>query len=628
EHVPGCVSAAVLSEESLATDVIVVGQTERDLVRLGERKIMAMVESLAKTSVTRAPSKLIVSEGDKIVAIGDSITAAGGYLRMMDRVLAERYPDLKLPKIINKGIGGQKAEDLIRRFDRDVVQNKPAVVTICIGINDVWHRLRGPHNESVLAAYKSNVSKMVAAAQKAGIRAILLTPTVIQEDITSEGNRRLKMYVAAMKEVSVEKGCQIVDLHGAFISALKTRAEVKSRGWLTGDGVHMNPLGDSLMAALTLRGLGASPQSSAANDGVAYGSSRLVEKLKAGKAQKIVTYGTSLTSGGAWVKQFDGELQARFPGLVTVTNSGRGGMWSRWGVENLVSRVIAKKPDTLLIEFGINDAYHPYKTTVTQARANLGNMIDRVLDAKADTEIVLMTMNPPIDNHLKVRGDIKRYYEMYRDVAKERGLKIVDHEPNWARVIEHNRNSFRDIVPDGIHPAADGCEILTTPTLLNAFGVPPVGAKDKIKVLLMGGRGSHDWTRFYTVLKPLLEKTGDFELYVALELENLLREKIQQYDLVLFYGPGGDFTDVAQEQGLHEFVKGGGGLAGVHATDAFKKSDVYWRLFGGRFITHRGGRFTIRIMDEKHPVTEGIGDCSGQLRAGRVVGAHEQHGAV
>ena len=64
----------------------------------------------------------------------------------------------------------------------------------------------------------------------------------------------------------------------------------------------------------------------------------------------------------------------------------------RWDVVNVGCRksgvsLHRKKPDTLFIEFGINDAYLDYKTSVAKARANLENMIKRVLAAKADTEI-------------------------------------------------------------------------------------------------------------------------------------------------------------------------------------------------------------------------------------------------
>ena len=107
-------------------------------------KLFAMVLSLVGPPPADTPKELQLKPGDKIVAIGDSITAGGGYLRDIDAVLAQQYPDLKIPKVVNKGIGGQKAEDLVKRFDKDVVQLKPAVRDHPIGINDVWHRLKKP----------------------------------------------------------------------------------------------------------------------------------------------------------------------------------------------------------------------------------------------------------------------------------------------------------------------------------------------------------------------------------------------------------------------------------------------------------------------------------------------------
>jgi uncharacterized protein len=132
-------------------------------------------------------------------------------------------------------------------------------------------------------------------------------------------------------------------------------------------------------------------------------------------------------------------------------------------------------------------------------------------------------------------------------------------------------------------------------------------AAEKIQVLLMGGRG-HDWKGFHAVVAPVLEKTGDFEVTLSEKLDDLKADSIKRYGVVLFYGSGGDFKDAAQEQGLGEFVKQGGGLAGVHATDAFKQSDVYWRLLGGRFTTHGGGTFQMRIEDKKHAITAPMED--------------------
>jgi hypothetical protein len=132
-------------------------------------------------------------------------------------------------------------------------------------------------------------------------------------------------------------------------------------------------------------------------------------------------------------------------------------------------------------------------------------------------------------------------------------------------------------------------------------------AAEKIQVLLVGGRG-HDWKGFHAVVSEVLEETGDFDVVLSADLDDLRPKRIGKYDLVLFYGSGGNFADPAQEKGLLDFVQGGGALAGVHATDAFKKSDVYWRLLGGRFTGHGGGKFWMRIDDKKHPVTAPMED--------------------
>jgi type 1 glutamine amidotransferase len=130
-------------------------------------------------------------------------------------------------------------------------------------------------------------------------------------------------------------------------------------------------------------------------------------------------------------------------------------------------------------------------------------------------------------------------------------------------------------------------------------------AGGKIRLLFMRG-GGHDWKGFTTVMVKVLEKAGDFDVTLTEDLDDLRAERIKKFNVVLFYGSGRDFTDPAQERGLNEFVRGGGGLAGVHATDAFKKSDVYWELFGGRFAGHGGGKFMVFIYDKQHAITAGL----------------------
>ncbi len=213
-----------------------------------------------------APAELQLKPGDRIVALGDSITAGGGYLRYIEQVLATNYPALKSPKILNAGVSGNKAESMIARFEKDVVARQPTVVTINVGINDVWHRLKAPHSDVVLHAYRTNLVAMVSRAQAVGARVILLAPTVIQENLEAEGNLRLPLYVEAMKAVAAEQKCGFVDLHAMFRQALAHKPADRTGNWLTGDGVHMAPLGNGLMALGVLRALGVPDATSADTD--------------------------------------------------------------------------------------------------------------------------------------------------------------------------------------------------------------------------------------------------------------------------------------------------------------------------------------------------------------------------
>jgi lysophospholipase L1-like esterase len=204
------------------------------------------------------PDKLILKPGQPIIAIGDSITHAGGYLKDVERVLAALYPELKLPPIHNEGAPGQKAEDLVQRFHKDVVARKPAVVLISVGINDVGQRALKPHQPQVLADYWTNIDKMVDMAQSAGIQVILMTPTMMSEDPAHASNQRLRIYVEAEKQVARERHCTLVDLHAMFMTVVVKRPKGLRDGqtWLTWEGVHMNGTGDTLMAIGVLRALG------------------------------------------------------------------------------------------------------------------------------------------------------------------------------------------------------------------------------------------------------------------------------------------------------------------------------------------------------------------------------------
>ncbi|OCT15209.1 hypothetical protein A8709_13995 [Paenibacillus pectinilyticus] len=188
---------------------------------------------------------------------------------------------------------------------------------------------------------------------------------------------------------------------------------------------------------------------------------KTIANLEAGKSQCIITYGTSLTDGAAWVEDMNTQLQERYPGLTTVINSAKAAMWSQWAIDNLSEKVLAHKPDLVFIEFAINDAYLPYETTIDQCRSRLVSMIDQIVECNPACEIVLMTMNPPVGGSLELRPAFNNYYDVYRLVAKERELHLIDHFEQWNAILQHNLEQFRQWVPDTIHPIPEGSLAVT-----------------------------------------------------------------------------------------------------------------------------------------------------------------------
>ena len=204
-------------------------------------------------------------------------------------------------------------------------------------------------------------------------------------------------------------------------------------------------------------------------------ASDLLRDLAAGRARKIVVYGTSLTAGGPWVGQMQSWLAGNYLGAAAIVNSGLSGKNSAEGVAQLSTKVLAFQPDTVFIEFAVNDAFlysdGTPQLSVAQARANLLTMIDAIQAPNPRVEIILQTMNPvwnsPTGSNASatLRPNLPAYYQMYRDVAAERGLLLIDHYPNWVALQTDAPATFQSDVPDGVHPVAVATQAILMPLL-------------------------------------------------------------------------------------------------------------------------------------------------------------------
>jgi lysophospholipase L1-like esterase len=207
-----------------------------------------------------------LKKNDRIVFLGDSITAAGprpgGYITLSAAAITKTYPDLNI-ELIGAGIGGHKVPDCQKRLDKDVLQKKPTIVFIYIGINDVWH---WTHPKVVARGkkgttpedFESGLKDMIKKINGVGARVILCTPTVIGEkhDGTNPDDKKLDEYAGISRKVAKETGSQLVDLRKGFIAYLKEHnTKNATEGILTSDTVHMNPAGNRLIAKFVLEAL-------------------------------------------------------------------------------------------------------------------------------------------------------------------------------------------------------------------------------------------------------------------------------------------------------------------------------------------------------------------------------------
>jgi lysophospholipase L1-like esterase len=241
------------------------------------RRLAAVISAFLAISlvafVHTVSAEILVKSGEKIGFLGDSITAAGwgnpaGYVHLVIAGLAANGVDA-VP--VPAGIGGHKSNDMLARLDRDVLSKKPQWMTLSCGVNDVWHGVKGvPLDDAQAAAtkyeqrnaqepekgtYKKNITEIVEKAQAAGVKVVILTATVIQEDLKNGENHKLAPYNDFLRQLAKEKHLALADLNEDFQTRI-TAENKPGQKVLTADGVHMNTEGNKVMATGILKAFG------------------------------------------------------------------------------------------------------------------------------------------------------------------------------------------------------------------------------------------------------------------------------------------------------------------------------------------------------------------------------------
>jgi lysophospholipase L1-like esterase len=199
----------------------------------------------------------------KISIFGDSITMQGGYADDIQKAIANAAStkDLNI-QITRHGLNGGRVPtvlegksewgDLGGTFEALLEKDKPNILVIFLGVNDVWHGEKGTSPSE----YRSGLKKMIELGTAAKAKIVLVTPMCIGErpDGKGEFDKELDKYAGIVRTLAKESRSGLADVRTATIQYLKKankkgdNDEFKPNGILTGDGVHLNAQGNALVA--------------------------------------------------------------------------------------------------------------------------------------------------------------------------------------------------------------------------------------------------------------------------------------------------------------------------------------------------------------------------------------------
>ena len=195
----------------------------------------------------------ILFQGDSITDVGrntnnGSLNSIGqGYPCLIASRLGADEPETY--EFVNRGISGNRIVDVYARIKADCWNLAPDLLSILIGVNDVWHEFGGKNGVDAKRFY--NVYKMLVTdtlEKLPDIRMILMEPFVLKasatEGLWDEFRSETEKRAEAVRRIAEECSQTFLPLQKMFDeAALRAPASF----WL-GDGVHPTNAGHQLIA--------------------------------------------------------------------------------------------------------------------------------------------------------------------------------------------------------------------------------------------------------------------------------------------------------------------------------------------------------------------------------------------
>jgi lysophospholipase L1-like esterase len=218
---------------------------------------------MPETTPNREGERVLFTERQKIVMIGDSITDCGrrdvnapygnGYVSLVRAMILARYPERHLT-FVNRGIGGDTTRHLAARWQEDVIDERPDWLSCKIGINDVWRSYDSDGQGAVpLDEYTATLERLLTTArEQTGCKLIVMEPYIIDLDRANPMRPHMDEYGLAARKIAHKLGAVNVRTQEAFDRVLH---DTEPEDWAD-DKVHPNLEGHAVIAEAFLRAVG------------------------------------------------------------------------------------------------------------------------------------------------------------------------------------------------------------------------------------------------------------------------------------------------------------------------------------------------------------------------------------
>lgn len=191
----------------------------------------------------------------RILFQGDSITDCNrkyddpdnlgeGYVVYVVDALKKAYPNLEF-EFINRGISGNRTENLLARMDAELIDLQPDIVTVLLGINDTWHKYM-IGLETPIKTFSTNYETIVKRIkEETNAKLIMLEPFLLYNMDKDNMRDDLNEKIDCVRKLAMKYADAFIPLDGMFVSA---NVNGIANPDLSQDGVHPNTEGKKLIS--------------------------------------------------------------------------------------------------------------------------------------------------------------------------------------------------------------------------------------------------------------------------------------------------------------------------------------------------------------------------------------------